>query len=934
MNLKSCAFYLLFIVNIFILSDGATAPDNNDSGPNNSDIYLMKEYRAESQDDFDVSGFLAKIINSELLFSRYEINYLLEAIITYLVKYLEFTVYFSAISDHKNYKTVYRKIENVSSYLDSRSSCIKRSKMLLQYRIGELSEQIHGIVDIPLLSSLTTESGNISKESIVGVSGISKKVMGKISQMVKLLQTLSSLDVDLSLKNISKLLIKISDDCLKMFKGSIKKFNKMDKKEFESRFALRVKKIQKSAISLEITNNLDYLSDMKRNFEGVMQMISAYNTFLETGKTHLTPRELEETKSLIADFFENGDLDEPDVFRSEEFVLNSLELLGLAALNLSLFNSEMHIKLKNEVEAAWESVMSMIKYRGTEIVLSQTVVLKVREEVRSLMECQKLVCLDFTMMNLDNSLMENDLISYIYSFYDSLLRIYELVRREQSRNIEGKYIRSLYSNVNPLFEKTLDNYKSIILSLKKTQSSSEKKKTKKYKISRKRKTLENSRQSLKVSGRRHSRHSNKSTKKRRVIISIGKGGFRKSNYLTEARTSRKGTGEEPYIQPEKKSEKQMALCATDNAQLLRALKIMESQLSHLLKMNYVDIISILESTIGMLNEILASEGVYTQESDFGADFSEVISGLRSIGDQTNDQQLLFEIPDTSTVNNFENSNSNIPSTDAQCGVREKCTDQSSVVSKEKKKGSKPRSRASTKSRKSIISRFSKRRADEKVKPIDEVSSTVELFGESPVFANQAASKLLFEFDESGNIIAKQLCSKSRKASKKRRFFSSSKKGSQKSSMYIEGPVKITTNEVSNNVCECTSEKQISCIGSSEGSESIRTKKSINKRTLFMVVPDILDKDLVSSIVSRYNIKFLNFSNLSLSSPYSQISQAITTCFNETVYLYYDIYLFLSGIEKMVLKQVVIQMIILTKNLIAVLVAKDKRKMKILNRGGQ
>ncbi|KAH8582124.1 uncharacterized protein ELE39_003283 [Cryptosporidium sp. chipmunk genotype I] len=930
MSLKfSTCYYLFFIIitNILILSRGEAVHDGREALLQETGIYTGHESQIKAQDTFDPSGLLSQITSSGLLSSRYETNYFMESIIKFLVRYLSLIVNFSAIFGDRNYKSIYNKISNVASYLESRSSYSNRNKMLFHNRVNELSEYINLAVNIKLFSLLFTDSSNISKEVICIIADASKKVMHTISKIVTLLEKLSSFEVDSNLRYTSKFLSKVSNDCIRMFSNCIRKYSKMSKSQFNSLFASKIEQISKSTLSVELSNEFGYLPDMEANFEKIAKSIEAYNQFLETGNPSLTDVEIEEAKSIIANFFENGGLDETSIFKKEEIVMISFEFLGLAAMNLYLFDKEKFYPFKNEVEEAWKSATSMINYRGTEIRLSQTIVFTIREEIRTLMRYQEFLRLDFAVMNLDDSLLKDEILHFITCFYESLLRTSEFVRKEQSRDIGGKYISTIYSKLNPLFEKALDYYKNTILDLEQVNSKSRKTIGGTIsKVSRKSTNRALSKKSLKLNNRYFSKIKSDSTRKTRKIITAKK---KNLSRLERTVVDKRGNEGENKNQFKKKSERRLkARILSETSQLLRVSKMMRAQLCYLNKINQFETAAIIESVLEISNEILISDGLISKEDlresiSGSVDFSTIIYSLRSIGDQTNSEGSLF------TENFSKGIDSENKLTRKKTKTLEQYSDQSSLVVSEQK--SKLEDAVSLKPRKSVNSTKSRRRAEEKVRPLDQIGPTIELFGENAVFATRKDSKLLNSSDGDS-----KMAYKSKNIPKARSKHTRARINS--SNVNINNFSKVNSNKITKAASSNNSNKSYRNISRRPMTRKMSknqcftiNKKLIEERTLFMVPPTLFGQETVQNMISRYNIKILNFSHVSASSPSDYIIQAIKFCYNEIGHLFFEIFPFLSGIENMILKQIIMQMIILFKNLVSVLIAKDRKRSELSKR---
>lgn len=918
MDLKfSTCFYLFLIItnNLLFLSNGAAA--SNDKNPllQKTDIIIGNKSQVKVSDTFVASELLTKIKSLGLLSSKYETNYFMEMVIRFLVRYLSFIVNFSAIFNNTKYNFIYKRVGNIVTYLESRSSYYGRRKMLFRSNINELSGYINRIVNIELFSSLSANSKNISKQTISNIVNVSKDLVNVIKQITTMLQELSLLDVDLTLKHMSKFLNKLSDDCLRVFNNCILRYSKMSKSQLDSLFASKMKTIINSNLLDKLNAESDHLEDMKVNFEKIIQKIQSYNQFLETGEPEFTDSEIQEVKSLIKNLFENGNLDETTIFRKEEIVLVSFEFLGLAAINLSLFD-ESHLKLKDEIEETRESAISIINHRGTEIRLSQTVVFAIREEIRRLMKFQEFLRLDFTVMNLDKSLLKEETLYIMSRFYESLLSTFEFVKKEQSINNCGKYILTIFSKLDLLFEKTLDAYKNAVSNFKHAQdkskktSASIKSRTGKRSINKilTKKVLNiNNKKKLKVkSGSKYTKTTNKTRRKN-------------INQLKNLTSKKRRVSN---VQSSKKSERRLkAQVLSEMTKLLRVAKIMKSQLNYLIKANRTNVVSIVESVLEVLNEILFSEGLLHRANTLESNsFSSIILGLRSIGDRTCNESLFLE-------NNIDASDSERKIVQEKSKMTEHCSGHSSaLISKEKQKSG---SEDAASSNKSLGSHRSRKKASEQVRPLAQIRPTIELFGENPVFATRQNSK---------NIRPHVTCSVSKKKVMSRTLqkynreeTKSNKTTSDKTPLVGSSQHKRTISDNALNKSHTSISKKPIVHRRQRNQSGSINKKLIDNKSLLMLPPKIFDDEILNSMVIRYQIKFLDFSHISAKSSRDSISQAIHFCYNQIGYLFFEIFPFISGIESVILKQIIMQTIILFKELVSILILKDIRRADSLKR---
>lgn len=930
MNLKfSICYYLFFIViiNILILSNGATAPDNGKSLSKETGIYNGFGNQVKEQDALDPSELLAQITSSGLLSCRYETNYFMENIIKFLVKYLSLIVNFSAIFDDRNYKSIHKKVSNMASYLESRSSYSHRSKILFNTHANELLRYVNLAVNNKLFSLLFTQSNNISKEVIDTIVRNWENMVHTISKIVILLEKLSSLEVDSNLRCSAKFLIGVSNDCLRMFSKCILKYSKMTTSQFNSLFASKIEQISKSTLSVELNDDFGYLVNMGSNFEKIVKSIEAYNKFLETGDPTLSSGEIENAKSIIVNFFENGNLDETGIFKKEETALISFEFLGLAAMNLSLLDKIKFLSFKNEVEEACKSATLMINSRGTEIRLSQTVVVTIREEIRTLMRYQEFLRLDFTVMNLNNSLLKSQILYFMNCVYELLLRAFEIVRKEQSGESGGKYISTIYSRLNPLFEKALDHYKNTILNFEQTHTKS--KKTSRVTISRDDKKIMRrilSKDSLKPNIYLTKIKSD-SAKKRKIKI-------RKNSNLDRLKQNvdKQGIEGANNGQPKKKSERQLkAQILSETSQLLRVARMMKNQQSYLNKNNIADISSAIGTVLEISGEILSSDGLISHEEQreiiSGAnDFSNLVSNLRLIGDITNIEFSLF------ADNSNESSDPDNKSIRKKTKILEQYSDQNSLMTIEERRP-KLEDVVSLDSRKSIDINKKKRKADETVRPLSQIGPTADLFGKDATFATKKESRRTNRTDKDSKIRRTFRKSSQTRQKHTRARTNSSNKNLNGSFSLADNKrtLKGTSKKFYNKSYINNSRRATKRILSKNQSCFIINKKLIDERTLVMVPPTLFGQEIVQNMISTYNIKILNFSHVSVGSSYSFIKQAILFCCDEIGHLFFEIFPFLSGIENMILKQIIMQMIILFKNLVSVLIAKDRKRSGLSRR---
>ncbi|OII74459.1 uncharacterized protein cubi_00012 [Cryptosporidium ubiquitum] len=905
-------FYLFLIIinNIFILLDGAAVPNNGDPLLQKEGTDVGRDSQVKAQGLPGTSELFAKIKNSGLLSSRYETNYFMEITIKFLVRYLSLITNFSAIFGDRSYGSIHKKISDIASYLESRSSYCSGRKMLFQFKIDELSQYINEVTDIKLFSSLFTDSNQISKEVIFNIAGNSKILVDAVVKIVKILRELSSLEVDSNLKHISEFLGKLSDDCLRMFNNCIRKYSRMSKSQFESLLASKMGKIFESTLLVKLNNELDDLTHMKTNFEKIFQQIQAYNQFLETGEPHFTSAEIKEVKTIIENFFENGGLDETFIFKNEEIVLISLEFLGLAAMNLSLFDKTGYFILKNEVEEAWKSTISMINYRGTEIRLSQNVVFAIREQIRTLMRYQEFLKLDFTIMNLDKSLIKSELLHIVSRFYESLLKTFEFVKREQSRNNGGRYLKTIFSKLDPIFEKALDFYKDTILSLEQIENKS--KKTSGTAISRgSKRSMDRVLTKKIISTKKNSKVKDSSKKIKRMTFRAKE---KKLNKLEHIKTGKKRKGVS-NIKIKKKTERKMrARILSEIPQLLSVSRTMKSQLYYLNRTNRIEIAAIVESVLEVLAEILFSEGLSHRENILGGeDSSVIVRALRSIGDQIN-----FE-----TLPNSGNFN-------GKTQTLRQCQTQNSAVKSGEKQKLGLENEVSLNPSKSLNSNKNKRKACETVRPLKQIGPTIKLFGEKPVFATQ------------GSKTKKSDVTNTKASNQKSIFKTHSKHFGRKtkpkknidtktSSVNNIKAKKTVSSSNSDKPHINTSKKLMTNRMPQNQNDSTVYSNSIENRSLLMTPPTFFDRETILNMVSMYNIKFLNFSHISIRSSSDCILQAVNFCYNEIGHLFFEIFPFITGIEKIILEQIIIQMIVLFKNLVSILIAKDRKKSKSFRR---
>ncbi|PPS97027.1 putative Secreted Protein (SKSR family) [Cryptosporidium hominis] len=919
MNLKfSICYYLFFIViiNVLILPNGATAPDNRKSLSKETGIYNGFGNQVKEQDALDPSELLAQITSSGLLSCRYETNYFMENIIKFLVKYLSLIVNFSAIFDDRNYKSIHKKVSNLASYLESRSSYSNRNKILFNTHANELLRYVNLAVNNKLFSLLFTQSNNISKEVIDNIVRNWENLAHTISKMVILLEKLSSLEVDSNLRCTAKFLIGVSNDCLRMFSKCILKYYKMTTSQFNSLFASKIEQISKSTLSVELNDDFGYLVNMGSNFEKIVRSIEAYNKFLETGDPTLSNGEIENAKSIIVNFFENGNLDETGIFKKEETALISFEFLGLAAMNLSSLDKTKFLSFKNEVEEACKSATLMINSRGTEIRLSQTVVVTIREEIRTLMRYQEFLRLDFTVMNLNNSLLKSQILYFMNFVYELLLRAFEIVRKEQSGESGGKYISTIYCKLNPLFEKALDHYKNTILNFEQTQTKS--KKTSRGTISRDGKKIMRrilSKDRLKPSIYLTKIKSDSAKKTRKIKI-------RKKNNLDRLKQNVDKQGIEGVNndQPKKKSERQLkAQTLSETSQLLRVARMMKNQQGYLNKNNIADISIAIGTVLEISGEILSFDGLISHEEQreiisSANDFSNLVSNLRSIGDMTNTEFSLF------ADNSNEASDPDNKSIGKKTKILEQYSDQNSLMTLEERRP-KLEDVVSLGSRKLINKNKKKRKADDTVRPLSQIGPTADLFGKDATFATKKESRHTF--------------GKSSKTRQKHTRARTNSSNENLNNSFSLADNKRTLKGASKKIYDKSyinhSRRAAKRILSKNQSCFIINKKLIDERTLVMVPPTLFGQEIVQNMISTYNIKILNFSHVSVGSSYSFIKQAILFCCDEIGHLFFEIFPFLSGIENMILKQIIMQMIILFKNLVSVLIAKDRKRSGLSRR---
>ncbi|POM85564.1 hypothetical protein CmeUKMEL1_18050 [Cryptosporidium meleagridis] len=920
LQMKNFQKNLIIIIKILVLSDGATAPDNGKSLSQGADINGFGS-QVKEQDAFDPSELLAQITSSGLLSCRYETNYFMENIIKFLVKYLSLIVNFSAIFDDRDYKSIYKKVSNLASYLESRSSYSNRNKILFNSHANELLRYVNLAVNNKLFSLLFTQSNHISKEVIDSMGRNWKNVVHTISKMVILLEKLSSLEVDSNLRCTAKFLIGVSNDCLRMFSKCIRKYSKMTTSQFNSLFASKIEQISKSTLSVELNDDFGYLIDMGSNFEKIVKSIEDYNKFLETGDPTLSNGEIEKAKSIIVNFFENGNLDETGIFKKEETALISFEFLGLAAMNLSLLDEAKFLSFKNEVEEACKSATLMINSRGTEIRLSQTVVVTIREEIRTLMRYQEFLRLDFTVMNLNNSLLKSQVLYFMNCVYESLLRAFEIVRKEQSGESGGKYISTIYCQLNPLFEKALDHYKNTILNFEQTHSKSKKtSRSTSYREGKKiiRRIL--SKDSLKPNIYLPKIKSDSAKKTRKIKT-------RKKNLdKLKQNVDKQGIEGANNGQPKNKSDRQLkAQILSETSQLLRVARMMKNQQDYLNKNNHVDISIVVGTILEISGDILSSDGLISHEEQreiiSGAnDFSNLVSNLRSIGDLTNTEFLLF-----ADHSNEASDPGNKPIR-KKTKILEQYSDQSSIIVPEEQKPN-LEDVVSLDSKKSIAINKKKRKADDTVRPLSQIGPTADLFGKDATFATKKESKLTTRPDKDSKLKKKtrkdsKTCHKHTRA---RTNYSNKNLNNSFSLSNNKKTSKETSKIIYNKSHRNNSRRPTTRIKSKNQSCFIINKKLIDERTLVMVPPTLFGQEIVQNMISTYNIKILNFSHVSVGSSYSFIKQAIRFCCDEIGHLYFEVFPFLSGIENMILKQIIMQMIILFKNLVSVLITKDKKR---------
>ncbi|KAJ1608776.1 putative secreted protein [Cryptosporidium canis] len=388
-----------------------------------------------------------------MLSNVHERNFVAELLIKLLVSYSILILKFICFFDENVIYEQYKRLKVLLFHLEAHSTYINKSNHISTEKLFVLYSQCLDFLNSDIIVRLNAESTQDASRFITNFANNYDELLRTVKEALVLIECISSFELDPMLASLTLIIINFILELINILECSIKKFKSLNKTNFQKLFESRKKLIDKIDVSMRISSQrLENYQESVDNYKKNRHRIEEYKKFLEGSSCELDSKDIESTKQLFENYYNNNECTELQIFEMEILILISIEMLGLIGFNVFYFDTMKIRKLIATIEGLQIKANEETQKRGTEASVSEEDALNIREAVMEKLGYDKIVSLDIISSKFRKQLDSKVILSNIKGLYLLLIKMLQLLKRELQLNKCGAYIQKLLELTISVFD--------------------------------------------------------------------------------------------------------------------------------------------------------------------------------------------------------------------------------------------------------------------------------------------------------------------------------------------------------------------------------------------------------------------------------------------------------------------------------------------------